>query len=389
MMPQHLTIRWDIAGSQGRFSDHLPIGVDLLLPPMDFFLPHVTPRVARDILVPAQGDPPPESMAITVGGQMQWLEIDGPPGTYTLRAPGALSVGFDVYQPTDLTRPVRPRKAHARRGFEYLLDNPPYFVRTFARNANGTHNRVATGSYFFYTHRHDCTSVTEACALRVAGDGEAVEWPAIPVGPDDSMWFTFDADDSLPTRSPFHQFAVEEQGAPTPVPPFDVSVLDAGLQAPPALTWTSVLTGPERWTIRANGVPNNGSSDPMASVATYFLKVQRTDPSFVGPVKVSHTTNFTYFVPQTIEVLQENDDSAHDELMIFYDADGPALHTAIQQGKRAHLRQPLHRLAEYRREGGRWQPMAGGRAVAVRDLHLGDAADPARRRRRLLWCRPG
>lgn len=332
MMPQHLTIQWPLSGTQGRLSDHLPVGVDLLLPPEDIVLDHVTPRLANPITVPAVGDPPDAQMSIDVPGQMQWILLDGPQGTYSLRTYGSTAVGFEVYRPEDLSRPVKPHKKTFRDAWEYVLTDPPYFIRTFAALESGEHDRNATPVYAFDVHRYDCTSSVEACHLVAGSEGQEVEWPSTPVGPADSYWFSFDADDAQPSINPFHELAVTSKGAPTPVPAFDLTILDADtLQQPQNLVWTTTSPPATVWSTRVSGLPNNGSTNPFASVKTYLLQVQRTQPAYTGDVAVSHTTNLTYFVPLTIQVVQENDDSAHDELMIFHDADGAPLHQVITQ----------------------------------------------------------
>ncbi|MEM9593664.1 MAG: endonuclease/exonuclease/phosphatase family protein [Acidobacteriota bacterium] len=332
MIPQHLTIGWDIAGSSGHLSDHLPVQADFLLPRSDSGLDHVTPRLALPVQVPPVGDPPPSALTIGAAGQMQWLRIDGPPGTYSLRTYGALNTGFDVYKPTDLSRPIEPRKDRGRLGFEYLLDNPPYFVRTFAATGAGTHNRFAVGGYTFGIHRHTCAAKHEACILRVASPGQEVEWPATPVGSEDAFWFKFDADDGVPSRQPFHEFTVTATTAPNPVPVFDVSIFqEDSMQTPTNLDWNPGQPGVGRWKTRVSGVPNNGSTDPMQSLETYYLKVQRADPSYVGGVSVSHTTNFTYFVPLSVEVLQESDHNKYEELLLYTNVDGSPLQDWINR----------------------------------------------------------
>ena len=331
MIPQHLTIQWPLSGSQGRLSDHLPVGVDLLLPPEDIQLDHVTPRLALPITVPATVDPPDAYMSIDIPGQMQWILLDGPKGTYSLRTYGT-DVGFAVYQPEDLSRPVKPHKKTTRDAWEYVLTDPPYFIRTFAADASGQHDRNKTGAYYFDVHRYDCTSSVEPCHLPIGSEGQDIEWPSNPVGPADSYWFTFDADDAQPSQSPFHELAVTSKGAPTPVPAFDLTILDPDtLQQPQNLVWSTTNPPATVWSTRVSGLANNGSSNPLASVKTYLLQLQRTQPSYTGQVAVSHASNLTYFVPLTIQVLQENDDSKHDELMIFHDADGAPLHQVITQ----------------------------------------------------------
>lgn len=362
MVPQHLTIEWPFSGAMGELSDHLPVGVDMLLPPEDVMVDYSTPPTARKIQVPWVGDPPLTPMALQVGGQMQWLRISGPPGTYTLRAIDTdPQIGFDVYHPEDLSRPIKPRKVVLREGFEYLLDNPPYFVRTFAQLPGGGHEREKVGNYHFQVHRHDCTLPNEPCALVAGGAGQAVEWPAVPVGPVDAMWFTFEADASA-SGFPTHEISVAANGAPLPVPAFDLAIFDplTNQELSAGLIWAGGPSPPERWATAVTGVPNNGSGDPLASSKTWLLRVQRPTLGYTGGVTVGHSTNLTYFVPMSLRIKQEEDDwSAHDELMIYRTPDALTFYQTITDDNDHHFAlwfEDLPKIDELE-DGGKSWPM--------------------------------
>ncbi len=334
MIPQHMTIEWPLTGEQGNMSDHLPVGANILLPEPDVELDHTTPRIARNVAVPFDGSPAYASMEIEAPGQMQWLKLQGSPGTYTVRAiTYGQDVAFDIYTPADLSRPIQPRREADRGGFVYLLDDPPYFVRTFASTLGPgketVHDRANTANYLMRMKRHRCTSPSEACILMAGDSGEMVTWPNQPVNATDTMWFEFVADDADEQTQPFHQFDVQRifGGA---LAPFAFSVAEmSDPNVDQTLTWTTESNTADLVSRRTTGIAGSGTTPSHKS---WFVKVRR--PlwwMFTGVVTVSHKTNLTYWVPKNIRILQENDDSAHDELWIYNDLLGSVNHAGLTQ----------------------------------------------------------
>lgn len=374
MIPQHLTIAWDISGSQGELSDHLPIAVDMLLPPEDTFPSYTTPRTAAQVNVPAQGDPLPTPMSIDVPSQMQWLHIDGPEGTYTISVTGATSpIGFDVYRPEDLSRPIKPRRKGNDGGFIYLLDHPPYYVRTFAKNPDDGHDRLSVGSYSLDVHRHDCTSAIEACILRPGSKGHEVLWPAQAVNTKDQMWFEFDADEAA-DGMPLHEFTAYVEMSLISLPAFDFQVRDFDTQlVVPDLDWSTIADTVIRKARRANGIKTTPTDNPAKSVKPYFLTVGRPNLTFTGSVLVSHATNLTYFVPLNISVQQEYDDSAHDELRLFRSVPGGSFYQKISSSnvhQFANQFEKLPEIDEMEDGGSRWPAKSLGVEKFVGEMPL-------------------
>lgn len=326
MVPQHLTIHWPIAGETGEMSDHLPVAMDLLLPGEDRMVQHATPMDAASLVVPSASGDASVALEIDTPGQMQWTKIEAVPGTYTVRT-SSTTVAMDIYAPTDLSRPIEPRRASTderRGGMVYALTAPPYFVRTRTVVPGTTeHDRTATEAYTLSVHEHQCTSPEEPCLL-TAGEVDApfeVEWPAgMPVNPEDSMYFEFYADDPDVQKTPtFHEFElVAGQANPLPKLAFEVLSIDDALPLPDT-AWSDIAITSDRVSRRADKISGNPGATP--SFANHLLMVTRDpgDLAWGGTTQVIHRTNLTYFTPVTIEVLQEDDASAYDELRIYMD----------------------------------------------------------------------
>ena len=331
MIPQHLTIEYPLSGAVGELSDHLPLAANLLLPGRDRLPTHSTPKEARPLVLPPGGSNVQTAMEITIPGQMQWLRFHGERGTYTFLAASdsATPVGFDLYAPTDLSRPIEPRREDRDRGFVYVLNHPPYFLRTWAgRPADPeARDRAATTTYSVVAHRHDCTSPAEACILIAGETGDSVveaAWPAgNPVNSEDAMWFEFYADDpSGPQPPTFHDFAVSAAPGTPALPEFDFETVDSDALAPlTGVTWEQTTWHAGRRERRARGIVGKPGSTP--SHDNHLLKVIRPSQSlgFGGTVRVFQGTNLAYLTTLILSIDQEEDDSAHDELRIYIKAD--------------------------------------------------------------------
>ncbi|MEQ1568432.1 MAG: endonuclease/exonuclease/phosphatase family protein [Myxococcota bacterium] len=321
MVPQHLTIAWPLAGRTGGMSDHLPVAVDLLLP--GEAVEHSTPVEAATLTVPSNGGSASVSLEIEVPGQMQWTLVDGDPGTYTVQL-STTAVAMDLYEVTDLSRPIEPRREATgdRGGLVYVLPNPPYFVRTWAVVPGfREHDRTATPVYSLIAHEHQCKSPEEACVLTAGevADPLKVDWPAgTAVNAQDAMFFEFYADDPDVQKTPtFHEFELGGDGS-NPLTKFEFEVIDnETLATLPAVSWKDLVDTGDRLSRRADGVTGKVGSTP--SFDDHLLRVTRQDVNWGGTTRVIHRTNLTYFTPGTIEVLQEDDASAHDELWLYID----------------------------------------------------------------------
>jgi len=316
MVAQHPHIGWSLAGEQGELSDHLPVAIDLLLPIREVAPPHSTPRTARVVTMATPTSPNPPNTALTISqpGHMQWLRLDVPPGSYTVRT--SSTVGFDLYAPEDLTRPLPIRREAIRNGFVYLLDSPPYFVRTFAQatvDGERVHNREVTLPYTVQVTRHRCTSPDQACILQAAGVSEPVTWPATAVNPTDTLFFEFIADDSDQPTAPFHDFVVKRVSGGS-LPAFATNILTLNQVVVPNVVWSTPVATSQQRTRKARGVTGLGGT-----FRSLLFTLRRTSLAYTGQVTVAHTTNLTYFAPMSLRVVQENDDSAHDELVLFTD----------------------------------------------------------------------
>lgn len=313
MVPQHLTIPYGLSGETGSLSDHLPVAVDMLLPRNVGALRHATPRLARDIDVPPAGRIV-TPMRITEPGQVQWSLLDGASGTYELFTEGGLPTHFEIYAPHDLSRPLKPWRAAGHKTATYALPAPPYYVKTYARTKDATtHDRYAMGDYRIIARQHDCQTPRDACVL-MTGElpGTLAEWPRDQLGREDALYFEFLADDADEPIAPTHTFAIATTGAPLPRFNFEVLTHPTAERVPDLDEVGASLT-PIRQSVSLRGMRGRAEVPTWKS---YLLKVQRTDPDFNGPTRVSHTSDLTYFVPRSISVHQEDDASAHDELWI-------------------------------------------------------------------------
>lgn len=327
-LPQHLTLEYPLSGETGELSDHLPLAANLLLLKPDHLLAHPTPALAKPMVIPASGSLTTAAMEIRHPGQMQWLRFEGERGTYTFQASAVdgRPIGLDIYARTDLSRPIRPRRPGYDGGFVYLLNHPPYYLRTYAAQAGNlrAHDRLGTGEYTVYGRRHGCASYVDSCILNPGAAGDrATEatWPAgTPVGADDALWFELYADDPSGAQpATFHDFAVFNGPLDATLPSFDFQVVDFETQSPlPGVSWQPMPSHGhhlERRALGIHGKPGQGGYD------NHLLKVLRPNLGFSGKVRVFHGTNLFYVKPQSFAIEQEEDDSAHDELKLYFKAD--------------------------------------------------------------------
>lgn len=326
MIAQHPHIAWPLSGGDGHLSDHLPVGLDLLLPSRP--PTHSTPRTAAVMTMAGPYDPNPDDldMHIDSPGQMEWVRLDLPPGTYTIRDIGS-HVAFDLYAPQDLSRPIAPHREAERNGFVYVLDQPPYYVRNFVArdddDGERVHDRLATGPYKVTVERHRCTSPAQSCVLHAGAAGYGANWPILPVGPTDALWFEFLADDSDQKVPPFHDFVITQVSSLS-IPQFGFTIRDLQQNPIPGVTQKVLLDTFEERQQRIDGL--TGENGTFRSL---LLELRRLDPNYAGQVEVAERTNLTYLVPGSIRIEQENDDSAHDELVLYTSIDPDPFYTTV------------------------------------------------------------
>lgn len=154
--------------------------------------------------------------SIAFRGGMQWLKIDAEEGwgtgSYVFSViayglPGEnFSVDFDVYEATDLSRPIAAfrNEQQVDHGYDvkYVLPTPPYYIRVFARHAlTQLPDRTLTGTYTFYVHENRGLSPNDAIGLDPAAPS-SYPWPALQLskggspytGTQDNITFTADTE---------------------------------------------------------------------------------------------------------------------------------------------------------------------------------------------------
>ena len=338
MIPQHMTIEWPLIGEKGNLSDHLPVAVNLFIPQENIVYKHTTPRIAHDLLVPLDGTPATANLEIQFPGQMQWVRLNGDPGTYSVKTwsnnVDVQGIGFVIYKPTDLSRPIQPRRKNGEHGIIYLLNDPPYFIRTYVGKKGGgddlEHDRTSVSRYGLRAKRHNCTDYLEACILDAGDKGLSVDWPDRPVNTTDTMWFEFLADNSDDLVPPFHRFLVTKQSG-SDLPAFIYTIADI-LQPNNdlVLNWDTIENTADQQSKEVMGVKGTGGHPGHKN---WFLKIQRPDwEAYTGAVQVAHQTNLTYWLPQNIQVVQEYDDSPLDELWLYSELLGSVPHQGLTQG---------------------------------------------------------
>jgi hypothetical protein len=217
---QHATIAWDLQADPGNggvtwLSDHLPVRTDsgtaarwcspnddpeaalpfrnvriLQFGPTNCGASGPNPTCEQDEVVS-----PPEA-AIGPPGAFQWFRIDVS-GSYSIKLTGP-GVRFDVYHHTDLSRPIEPfEEEEGELGIPYSMPEAPYYIRTYAVDANGSPDRTASNlPYTLAVHQHLCRSPLDACMLDPGlADVAPYEyvWPTVvdPLSEVRELWWRF------------------------------------------------------------------------------------------------------------------------------------------------------------------------------------------------------
>ena len=302
---------------------------------------------------------PDDGARITFPGSFQWFRIsqEGSFVFSTLDAHPEIDVRYDVYDSSDLSRPLSPVDQDvpigsldglAANGDQYLLPSPPYYIRTYAVR-NGEPDRTEGNvPYLFVAHQNLCRSPQDACAIephivknyawpdqsgalasvsdvwlkfRTSGVKDGALWPGPSTQPD-------------PPRFPSEQFV--QQLTPS----------SWGCLEPPAVEQYStdglfVLEEQPDWGEVQGGGPfddvdEDGRLDgryfapelpgeTFGEFKPYYLHLQRTCGEPVVS-SVEQRTTLTYMEPETITGLLQFDDSGIGEddlirLLFTFDAE--------------------------------------------------------------------
>ena len=211
---QHIKVAYENAvGDEEFFSDHRPLVGDFnqgatwcspnLENPDTQRRPNVLnfpPLDCGDSANPCDPDKTigwADGAKITHAGSYQWFVIDQP-GSYGLRVSDnnpVFDFDFDVYGSTDLSRPLASfNDIEGEHGWEFPMHEPPYYIRVFATDLEGKHDRTTGGlGYTLDVHQFLCREPGDACAIDPTVD-VPYPWPdnAMQTAGDvDQIWFKF------------------------------------------------------------------------------------------------------------------------------------------------------------------------------------------------------
>lgn len=262
LVPNHLTLGWNLTTAIGdRLSDHMAVNADFNLE-----APLCTPRRAAAVALETW-----EYRSIRFPASMQWYRVDEA-GTYSFAAlpvaPDAGALTCDVYECTDLSRPIGQYKGETTvtegprhetvTARKFVLAKPPYYVRVRHEDLNWT------GDYLFWAHRLRGQGKEDAIVLVPYVDGMATLTVGAPFNRDDAVWFAIDLD------------AADRGGAQ------HVEIFARG--DPPA-KWTATLLSNDATTVLAAGTPGPDGllieRDELEG--RRYLVVVRDDPTFSAP----------------------------------------------------------------------------------------------------------
>jgi hypothetical protein len=396
---QHATIAWDLQadpdgnGGQHWLSDHRPVRADfnvtarLCSPNDDAAAALAGVKNARELVFgPTDCDDSPSPLnpachqneivqppdaRIRWGGSFQWFVIRQP-GTYSMDLDPAVSgadVAYLVYHHTDLSRPIAAfDPAQGEWGVIFSLPHPPYYIRTFAVDAQGQPDRTATNrSYTFKVHQHLCRTPSDGCVLEPGttpipspGPNGNVDplgvyiWPQTglndPLSDVKELWWRFKtsgvkdgrpspaSDAKLPAVRAFLEAddakdyacltvkrpVIEEYADPLYGTDFKKAFPFTTVEVDQDKDWDDDTRLPDDRRL-APGLPG----DTLGELKIYFVKLTRnTNASTASPCNnsmissLSYHTNLTFYVPQHADATGELDDD------VFAD-DNLCIHTAF------------------------------------------------------------
>jgi endonuclease/exonuclease/phosphatase family metal-dependent hydrolase len=322
----------------------------------------------------------PPLARIQWGGGFQWFKIDRP-GSYSIDLDPAVptaKVDYVVYRHTDLSRPIQPFDPLAGEwGIIYTMPDPPYYIRTFAVDAQGKPDRTAKNrDYTLKVHQHLCRTPVDACGLEPGTTPRFVSpqtspaqvdplgsyvWPQTvlnnPLTDLRELWFRFKTSGvqdgrpspmskaAMPTVRMFIEAGNQEgYGCVTAKPPV-IEEYNDGLmpnQLVKSFPFEAVEVDQDKDWDDDTLVPDDRRlapelpGDTWDELKIYFVRLRRNSDVQDGfnvcngglTSSVSYHTNLTYVVPVNADATGELDDdvSADDNLCISmgFDHDGYA-----------------------------------------------------------------
>lgn len=291
--------------------------------------------------------------ALTFPGSVQWLKIEAGEGwgtnSYVFSVishdvPGQpFDVGFDVYEATDLSRPITAFRSEQPQdhGYEvkYVLPTPPYYIRVFARNAlSKLPDRTLQGTYTFNVRENRGLTPEDAIGLDPAVPSP-YPWPSLQLGKggtsgtgtqdnitftaDTEIWYDFYTNTSRPGAYPQVDFLVENSLNLDPAgwhnPPFAMQ-LRSLKNGYPALASTMDQT-PGGWVngelthvhdYDRDGRPDWHLAAPNLSGDSgqprrYFLTLKRLAPAQLSSIQSFTTfrTTLTFITSRLLHVQEE------------------------------------------------------------------------------------
>lgn len=377
---QHAMIAYDTADDGDYFhSDHRPIRADFnasapwCSPNISSWDPDRRPRELQfghescdldpatpappchqdEVVTPAQG------ASITHPGSFQWFRITQP-GSYVMATYDAdkdIDIAFDVYDSRDLSRPIEPVDDEAPLvgvegtpgvGEQFLLSQPPYYIRTYAAKEDTPDRTVSSIPYVFHAHQNLCRAPNDACVIE-PNIVEGYDWPDQSGATLDvaDVWFKFrtsgvksgvlwpgDSEQFDPPLFPTEEFIQE------------VGLGSASCVQPPVLEEYSTdgqftLLETLNWAAIEGGGPFDDldgdllldglytapelPGDTAGKLKFYFAHLSRscTQPATTF---LEQRTSLTYFEPHRIKGLKQYDDSGigeDDTIRFLFTFDAP------------------------------------------------------------------
>jgi hypothetical protein len=317
---QHIAKAWDLhyeGTPEHPYSDHVPLIADFNL-----CSPYCKANIAREVppLNPGGTDSFSDG-EIRFPGSMQW-HIIRVPGCYAIVNSLPDHVGFEVYESTDLSRPVKPYggQPHPKFGPKYRMPDPPYYIRTFAREWTGDRwapDRKWFGHYNIKIHRLNCTDRLESCPLDpvVRDDNNLFQWPASPVNADDTVWYSFLTDQGERGDFPVLTFYLVLPDG-TVVPDYHSSNYGLEVEATDGVVVhfadKGIAEGGRQLFVKADKLEGEGGHEKE-----YFLKINRKLPMGQETTEIFYHTTLSYFYPQLV-VCDVQDDIAGDDDIYYY-----------------------------------------------------------------------
>jgi len=297
---QHLTKAWELADDDGghHYTDHFAVEADT-----NIWAPHCNPLEAYVV------NPQPNEMVnghITYPGSMQWYRIDEP-GSYSIKiGVGESDVKFHVYESDDLSRPIPNYHGQVTRyGLKFVMPEAPFYIRVFAPD------RSWQGQYSITFHKHQGASPWDSITLLPARP-DTYTIPAMPLNPENAVWFDFHTDVSDSNEYPDLQFFLEY--SITSMFTFELRDDNEQLLSQPGdITESSTSGGFHALMNRSD-----------LSKGMYYLKVLPNIPNPSGNgFSMEWRTTLTYFRPRDLKCHIQDDTFGDDTIWALVWVDDP------------------------------------------------------------------